>query len=159
MSSKAGTSSEQGRLIREVSDRLRSTTQRATQMNVTAAGVIGVNPTDMQCIQLLQHGPLTAGELARHTGLTTASITTVIDRLERAGFVARTRDPQDRRRVVVELHAERAKSDVVPVFLPVVGAWRDLMADYDVRDLQLIADFLDKIEQSIDSEIRRHRDH
>jgi DNA-binding MarR family transcriptional regulator len=151
-------SSEQARLIREITERLRSTNQRAAQMNVTAAAVIGVNPTDMHCIQLLQHGPLTAGELARRTGLTTASITTVIDRLEQAGFVARTRDPADRRRVVVELQAERVSSDVVPVFLPVVRAWRELMADYDMRDLLLIADFLDKAEQAIDSEIQRHRD-
>lgn len=151
-------SSDQERLVREISDRIRSTTQRATQMNVTAAGVIGVNPTDMQCIQLLQHGPLTAGELARRTGLTTASITTAIDRLERAGFVARTRDATDRRRVVVELQAERASAAVAPVFLPVVRAWRELMADYDARDLQLIADFLDKVEQAIGSEIRRHRE-
>jgi DNA-binding MarR family transcriptional regulator len=151
-------SSEQARLAREISDRIRSTTQRATQMNVTAAGVIGVNPTDLQCIQLLQHGPLTAGELARRTGLTTASMTTVIDRLERAGFATRTRDASDRRRIVVELQAERASAEVVPVFLPVVRAWRELMADYDVRDLALIADFLDKVEHAIDSEIRRHRD-
>lgn len=151
-------SSEQARLISEVSDRLRSTTQRAMQMNVTAAGVIGVNPTDLQCIQLLQRGPLTAGDLARRTGLTTASITTVIDRLERAGFVARRSDPTDRRRVVVELETERAHSTVAPVFRPVIEAWRVLMAGYDERDLLLIADFLDKVEQAIDGEIRRHRD-
>jgi hypothetical protein len=59
---------------------------------------------------------------------------------------------------VVELQAERASAEVVPVFLPVVRAWRELMADYDVRDLALIADFLDKVEHAIDSEIRRHRD-
>ncbi len=151
-------STEQARLIREISNRLRTTTQRATQMNVTAAGLIGVNPTDLHCIQLLQHGPLTAGELARRTGLTTASITTVIDRLERARFVARTRDPVDRRRVVVELQPERVSSDVVPVFLPVVRAWQELMTDYDERDLSLIADFLGKVEQAIDNEVRRHRD-
>lgn len=149
---------EQARLISEVSDRLRSTTQRASQMNVTAAGVIGVNPTDLQCIQLLQHGPLTAGELARRTGLTTASITTVIDRLERAGFVVRASDPTDRRRVVVELQVERAHSRVTPVFLPVVEAWRELMAGYDERDLRLIAEFLERVEQAIDGEIGRHRD-
>ncbi|NYI07943.1 MarR family winged helix-turn-helix transcriptional regulator [Allostreptomyces psammosilenae] len=151
-------SSEQARLVREISERLRSTTQRAMRMNATAAGVIGVNPTDLQCIQLLQHGPLTAGELARRTGLTTASMTTVIDRLERAGFVARTRDAADRRRVLVELDAERAGSDVAPVFLPVVQAWRELMADYDARDLQLIATFLGRVEQAIEDAIESYRE-
>ncbi|MGY2093463.1 MarR family transcriptional regulator [Nocardia gipuzkoensis] len=127
-------------------------------MNHTAAGVIGVNPTDLQCIQLLQRGPLTAGELARRTGLTTAAVTTVVDRLERSGFVTRTRDTADRRRVVVELQVERASAEVAPVFLPVVSAWRDLMGAYDIRDLQLIADFLGRVEEAIDAGIRRHRD-
>ncbi|WP_280270429.1 MarR family transcriptional regulator [Nocardia wallacei] len=127
-------------------------------MNHTAAGVVGVNPTDLQCIQLLQRGSLTAGELARRTGLTTAAVTTVVDRLERAGFVVRTRDATDRRRVVVELQAERASAEIAPVFLPVVSAWRDLMGAYDVRDLQLIAGFLDQVEGAIDAGIRRYRD-
>ncbi len=151
-------SSERARVIREISDRLRSTTQRAAEMNHAAAGVIGVNPTDLQCIQLLQRGPLTAGELARRTGLTTAAVTTVVDRLERSGFVIRTRDTADRRRVVVELQVERASAAIAPVFLPVVSAWRDLMGAYDVRDLQLIADFLSQVEEAIDAGIRRHRD-
>ncbi len=151
-------SSDRARLIREISDRLRSTTLRAAEMNHTAAGVVGVNPTDLQCIQLLQRGSLTAGELARRTGLTTAAVTTVVDRLERAGFVVRTRDATDRRRVVVELQAERASAEIAPVFLPVVSAWRDLMGAYDVRDLQLIAGFLDQVEGAIDAGIRRYRD-
>jgi DNA-binding MarR family transcriptional regulator len=87
---------------------------------------------------------------------TTASITTVIDRLVRAGFVVRASDPTDRCRVVVELQLERARSQVSPVFQPVVRGWRDLMAGYDERDLRLIADFLEKVEQAIDGEIRRY---
>jgi DNA-binding MarR family transcriptional regulator len=151
-------SSERARLIREIVDLIGRTTERAMQMNHTAAGVIGVNTTDMQCIQFLQHGPLTAGELARHTGLTTASITGVIDRLEAGGFVARTRDPADRRRVVVELQRERARSDIAPVFRSVISAWRHMMADYDERDLQLISDFLGGVEQALEAEIHRLRD-
>jgi hypothetical protein len=82
----------------------------------------------------------------------------VIDRLERAGSVARTRDAADRRRVVAQLQMGRARSDIAPVFLPVVRAWRDLPADYNEWDLRLIAGFLDQVEQVIDTEIRRHRD-
>ncbi|MBB5803876.1 hypothetical protein F4560_003644 [Saccharothrix ecbatanensis] len=46
----------------------------------------------------------------------------------------------------------------MPVFAPVVQGWRELMADYDERDLRLIADFLDKVEQSIEGGIRRYGD-
>ena len=63
----------------------------------------GLNGTDLQCASLLMsEGPATPGELADRTGLTAGgAITTAIDRLERAGFVIRDRDPNDRRRVIV----------------------------------------------------------
>ena len=63
---------------------------------------LGLNLTDHKCVDLLLlNGPLTAGELARLTTLTTGAITAALDRLERAGFVKREDDPEDRRRVVV----------------------------------------------------------
>src|SRR5437867_12726632 len=65
---------------------------------------LGVGATDGKCYSILrQTGPITAGELAERTGLTTGAITGVIDRLERADLVCRARDPNDRRRVVLEL--------------------------------------------------------
>ena len=67
---------------------------------------IGINVTDLNCLNIVAlAGPMTAGELARETGLTTASITGVLDRLEEGGFVRRERDPKDRRRVIVKLNA------------------------------------------------------
>src|SRR5215813_713559 len=63
---------------------------------------LGLNLTDHKCVDLLLlHGPLTAGELASMTALTTGAITAALDRLGRAGFVRREADPGDRRRVVV----------------------------------------------------------
>ena len=59
-------------------------------------------------------GPLTAGRLAELTGLTTAAITTVLDRLERAGYARRVHDAADRRRVIVELTPElRARTETI----------------------------------------------
>src|SRR5215813_7862986 len=64
---------------------------------------LGMNVTDHKCADILErHGPLTAGELAERTGLTTGAITGVIDRLEKTGFVRRAEDPGDRRRVIIE---------------------------------------------------------
>ncbi len=67
----------------------------------------GLNGTDLQCASLLlSEGPATPGELAERSGLTAGgAITTAIDRLERAGFVTRDRDPNDRRRVIVTADA------------------------------------------------------
>jgi DNA-binding MarR family transcriptional regulator len=147
-------SSARAKLVSDVIDGIGRTTERAMRMNQVAADAIDVNPTDMRCLQLLQHGPHTAGELARLTGLTTASMTGMIDRLERAGFVARRRDPADRRRVIVELEMDRARKDIAPVFLPLLNSWRKLLIDYDESDLRLIADFLRRVEGAIDTEIQ-----
>src|SRR5487761_1701593 len=74
-----------------------------------AAERIGVNSTDLNCLNIVAlNGSMTAGELAKATGLTTASITGVLDRLEEGGFVRRERDPHDRRRVNVNLNEGRA---------------------------------------------------
>src|SRR5215472_13296401 len=65
-------------------------------MGQAAADRIGINATDLNCLNILSfRGEMTAGELARETGLTKASITGVTDRLEEAGFVRRERDPAD----------------------------------------------------------------
>jgi len=63
---------------------------------------LGLGATDVRFLTLLDvHGPLTPGWLATLTGLTTGSVTGVIDRLERAGLVGRRRDDTDRRKVRV----------------------------------------------------------
>jgi DNA-binding MarR family transcriptional regulator len=113
-----------------------------------AADRIGINATDLQCLNILSFsGHMTAGELARATGLTTASITGVVDRLEEAGYVNRERDPHDRRRVVVRLVLDRALRDVAGVFLPVMRSWREMAARYSDDDLRLIVDYYGRMEQ------------
>jgi DNA-binding MarR family transcriptional regulator len=70
--------------------------------NVEVAQQIGLGGSDAQFVGLLQvHGPLTAGRLAELSGLSTGTVTGVLDRLERAGFVRRERDATDRRKVLV----------------------------------------------------------
>ena len=63
---------------------------------------MNLNPTDAECIDfLMEMGPSTAGDLAKVTRLTTGAITSVIDRLQKAGFVKRENDPGDRRKVII----------------------------------------------------------
>ena len=69
-----------------------------------AAGRLGVNSTDFECLDFVGTGDgITAGGLAEATGLTTGAITGVIDRLEAAGLARRVRDPADRRKVFVRM--------------------------------------------------------
>src|SRR3954469_8861669 len=65
---------------------------------------MGLSGTDHKCLDLVMRAsePLTAGQIAQRSGLSTGAVTGVIDRLERRGFVRRIRDPHDRRKVLVE---------------------------------------------------------
>jgi DNA-binding MarR family transcriptional regulator len=117
-------------------------------LGAASAERIGINVTDLNCLNILAlRGQMTAGELAKATGLTTASITGVLDRLEEAGFVRRERDTHDRRRVVVHLDATRGLRDVAPVFAPVVEAWRAVATQYTDEQLTLILGFQAQLEQ------------
>ena len=65
---------------------------------------LGINRTDGRCLDIVQNeGPMTAGRLAKLSGLTTAAVTAVLDRMEKAGYARRVRDENDRRQVIVEL--------------------------------------------------------
>jgi DNA-binding MarR family transcriptional regulator len=138
---------------------LRGTGSLMTLMTQAAADRIGINATDLNCLNILSfRGHMTAGELARETGLTTASITGVVDRLEEAGYVTRERDPHDRRRVVVKLVLDRAMRDVATLFLPMMRAWRQMAARYSDDELRLIVDYYARVEQVLRQHLARLRD-
>ncbi|MBX6385926.1 MAG: MarR family transcriptional regulator [Microbispora sp.] len=149
--------SRRGELMARLLDALRRTGAWSVSMSQAAAERIGVNTTDLHCLNLLSDGPMTAGELARRAGITTASVTGVIDRLEAAGYVRRERDDSDRRKVMVKLQMRRAAQDVAPVFRPFVQAWRAALDDYTDEQLELIATFLSRTEEVFQSEVGRMR--
>lgn len=103
---------------------------------------LGLGMTEEKTLDLLQRlGPLTAGELAQHTGLAPASISGLIDRLEAKWLVRRVRDTKDRRRVIVEINWERL-AGFGELFEPFVAAMSGLYERYTDEELELIADFL-----------------
>src|SRR5664279_840074 len=80
----------------------RKLTRSSLMFQYAVAEKMNLNPTDAECIDfLMEMGPCTAGDLAKVTRLTTGAITSVIDRLEKSGFVKRERDPHDRRKVII----------------------------------------------------------
>jgi DNA-binding MarR family transcriptional regulator len=109
-----------------------------------AATRIGLNATDMQVIDILESdGPSTAGQLADLTGLTTGAITGMLNRLEESGLVRRERDPNDGRRVIVQL--VRGKDDVQaidPIFAPMAEAWDDMVSHYSEEQISFLLTFL-----------------
>jgi DNA-binding MarR family transcriptional regulator len=78
------------------------------RLRLAAAERLGVGATDFDALVLLDTaGPLTAGRIAEAMAITTGAVTGLIDRLERAGYVQRTRHEADRRQVFIELSPAR----------------------------------------------------
>jgi DNA-binding MarR family transcriptional regulator len=129
-------------LIQELMQAGRELSVHAMMFHATVAERLGLNPTDHKALDLLvRGGPLTAGQLADQTGLTTGAITGVIDRLEERGFVRRVKDANDRRRVVVEAVKERLP-EVGRLFGSLARAWASFCGRYSDKDLAVVVDFL-----------------
>jgi DNA-binding HxlR family transcriptional regulator len=123
-----------------------------------SADRIGINATDLNCLNIVAlTGHMSAGDLARQTGLSTASITGVLDRLEEGGFVRRVRDPHDRRRVIVELGGGPGLYQVGSTFGPVVKAWRAAAASYSDDELRLLLEFQRRVEEIMRGQLARLR--
>lgn len=94
--------------IYELMDSLRKLTRSTLLLQTAIAANIGLQATEAECIDFLKEmGPSTAGELAKATRLTTGAITNLIDRLEKAGFVKRSPDAKDRRKVIVSIQPKK----------------------------------------------------
>ena len=114
-----------------------------TLFNQAMADRLGIHPTDLQCVALLdlESGPVSTGEIARLTGLTPGSATRLVDRLDKAGLVVRQTDPDDRRRAMVAL-APDARARISSVWEIPGRAFGEVLDRYDDAELALIADYL-----------------
>ena len=66
----------------------------------TVVEFLGISRSDGRCIDIVDRlGRCTAGRLAAESGLTPGAVTALVDRLERAGYLRRSRDTADRRKV------------------------------------------------------------
>lgn len=97
-------SAKRSKLIDDLMFEARRSGSLGTLHSRAAAPLAGLNATDWECVDVLDWiGPITAGELARRVGITSGAVTGAIDRLEALDLVARRADPNDRRKVIVQL--------------------------------------------------------
>ena len=106
--------------------------------------LLGLSAAERKCVDVLRRlGPVTAGKIGEHTGLTTGAVTGLIDRLEKAGYVRRERDPRDRRKVVVELLPnEHVDALLAAAFGPLTDDMTKLAAKYSDAELRAITDWI-----------------
>ncbi|MFD8209110.1 MarR family transcriptional regulator [Streptomyces sp. NPDC059695] len=106
----------------------------------------GMHPTDVRALICLLDAEragtdATAGWLGEHLGLNSAGTTAVVDRLERLGHVARTRDARDRRRVLLCVE-DRAKDLGRAHFGPLVDGTVALLAGFTEEETRAVRRFL-----------------
>jgi DNA-binding MarR family transcriptional regulator len=111
--------------------------------NHAVSAQVGLGASDSQFMTLLQtYGPLTPRQLAEHTGLTSGTVTGVVDRLESHGFVTREADPHDRRKVVVTPSLAAIQEKLVPLYADQGERMHAVLASRSVDELRTISAFL-----------------
>ena len=130
------------RLKTTVKDSLRELSLQVSLLNHRVGARLELKDIDLDCLELIsRHGPLTPSALARRAGLHPATLTGILDRLERGGWVARERDTADRRSVAIRARRERT-GEVFRLYAGMIASMDEIIAGYDEADLELIADFL-----------------
>jgi DNA-binding MarR family transcriptional regulator len=127
---------------------MRATVTQLSLLNQQVGGHLELRPGDLYCLDLIDsHGPLSPTVLARMAGLHPATMTGVLDRLERGRWIVRERDPADRRGVLVRALRERG-AEILRLYSGMNDALDRLCADYTQAELDLIARFLSRTTQA-----------
>jgi DNA-binding MarR family transcriptional regulator len=133
------------RLTRAIKESLRDVGAQLSRLNHGVSGRLKMNDPDLDCLDLIaRHGPLSPSALAREAGQHPATLTGILDRLERDGWIVRDRDPADRRGVLIRAVRGRG-AEVLRLFLVDSGmnaALDDILAGYDDAALEIVSDFL-----------------
>ncbi len=113
--------------------------------NTQAAEKVGLGLTDLQMVHMLQlYGPSTPGRLATWTGLSSGGVTVALDRLERARYVRRARNPADRRSLLVTLVPARMRK-LAGMYEGVERETRRMLARLPERDLAAVVRFFEAL--------------
>jgi DNA-binding MarR family transcriptional regulator len=130
------------RSTRAIKESLRELNIQLALLNHRVGARLDLKDVDLDCLELIaRHGPLTPSALARRAGLHPATMTGILDRLERGGWVTRERDPSDRRAVVVRALRDR-NGELLRLYSGMNASMDEICAGYGESELELLADFL-----------------
>lgn len=130
------------RLNRAVKQSLRELGNQLALLNHRVGARLALKDIDLDCLDLIaRHGPLSPSTLAQRAGQHPATMTGVIDRLERDGWVARERDPADRRAILIRALPERT-TELVQLYAGMNRSMDEICAGFGAAELEIIANFL-----------------
>ncbi|BBA97506.1 putative MarR family transcriptional regulator [Actinacidiphila reveromycinica] len=142
LSGATSTARRRRRLTNHIKEHVRGLNAQLTLLNHQIGAHLDLRDADLECLDLVsRHGPLGPTALARRAGLHPATLTGVLDRLERGGWVVRTPNPSDRRAILVQVIKEK-EAEIGYLLSGLNHAMDDVCAGYDDDELTTIADFL-----------------
>jgi DNA-binding MarR family transcriptional regulator len=146
-------------IIQAIIDKRRAMSTETIMFHQAVADTIGLHITDHKCLDLIRYyGAMPAGRLAELTGLTTAAVTGIIDRLEKAGYVRRANDPKDRRRTIVEpVKNRKLERKIEVIFTPFHEKMHKLLSSYSDSELAFLLDVLTKSLDDLHQELMKLR--
>lgn len=139
-----GTQRRRRRTTAALKEAMRELGNQLSLLNRHVGAHVALKDVDFACLDLVsRHGPLSPSEVARRAGLHPATLTGVLDRLERGGWVVRERDPAgpDRRAVSVRGLRDR-NAELFGLYAEMNGSIEAICADYSEAELELITEFL-----------------
>lgn len=149
---------ETGELVAALNRELRRNSTWTVMLHEAVAQRAGLTGSEHKALDLLcDIGPITAGQLAELTGLTTGAITGIVDRLEKAGFAQREKDPGDRRRVIIRALPEKSGPVIGPLFSSLAEAMAELCSRYRKEELEVLLDFAARSNQVLQQETTKLR--
>jgi DNA-binding MarR family transcriptional regulator len=130
------------RSVNAIKESMRELSIQLSRLNHQVGTHLDLKEIDLGCLDTIgRHGPLSPSALARIAGLHPATVTGILDRLERGGWVARERDPSDRRAVVVRALRDR-NAEVFRLYSGMNASLDRILADHTDDELVLLASFL-----------------
>jgi DNA-binding MarR family transcriptional regulator len=138
----AGSARHRRRLSAAIKEALRELSIQLSLLNHHVGARVELKDVDLDCLDLIsRNGPLSPSALARRAGLHPATMTGIIDRLERGGWVARDRGTSDRRAVLIRALRDR-NSELLHLYSGMNTSVDQICAEYSDAELRLLTDFL-----------------
>ncbi|MFF5075939.1 MarR family transcriptional regulator [Actinoplanes sp. NPDC000266] len=135
----------------------RETSRLSMVFRYAIADRLGLTVSDLECLDFLSDaGSATAGQVAERTNLTTGAVTSMLRRLQQAGYVTADRDPADRRRVIVTLRPERA-AEVDRPYERFAGRAERLIEGYSTDEITFLVRHYGRMQESYLEELDRLR--
>jgi DNA-binding MarR family transcriptional regulator len=130
------------RRIAEAKQSLRELRIELAVLNHRVGSRIEIKDVDFDCLDVItRHGPIGPSALARRIGVHLATMTGILDRLERGGWIVRERDESDRRAVLVRGVPDKQR-DIFRLYDGMNRSLDKILESYSDDQIDLIVDFL-----------------